>query len=880
MPSAHRLAGQVLARRGRIQRVARIDGLDRRVRAECQGCAAGRQLMERRGGTRASPPVPIRRPPVAHQVRRLHTADDAVAARIRQLLGRAALDVLDPMGHGQVPMRCATQDVECERHRGVADRVHRAGDTGRCRACDVPLEALRVEHAHAPVRAVLVRLAHPGSTGAERPVEEHLHGAEPDHVVAETALQPETDHVIQVVEPDVLQHAQAQAVGRAQPLQHEERLRLEDVDAWKRMHAGDAQAVQRRLRVRDGVEHVFEHGRRAHACNELDGVLEQHAGRVSRGIAHDPPVRRIGRLLVDAGESQCRAVRPHCVHVVAVQHGRTVGDRTIEELALRVGTAPVVRVPADPAHPLLDRPLGGMGGGHAGDLRGRAGAGEVGMGTGERPVEQVDVCVRESGCERRAGQVADLCVRMVGSQLGRAAHAGDAAAVQEDCIGAGIGIGRHRMNPIGDEELRPRLGHRQQCLLARRTCDGHSWPPNPTSGRGGAQTSVVPGRGGDAQRNQMEYIRRSDRLTALGERLQGVPLLAIDTEAAGYHRYHDRICLLQLSTRTETFVVDTLELSDVAPLTPILASADTEIVLHDADYDLRLLARDYGIRVRRLFDTKIAAQLLGEPQIGLASLLEKYRDVRLDKKHQRADWAQRPLPPDMIAYAAEDTRHLPALRDTLRAQLEERGRLHWAEEEFALRVQVDAASATPDPDAYLRLKNIRDLKPRQLAALRELHGWREAAASERDVAPFRVVNNEVIVEVARRLPERPDQLRGIPGLGDALIRRRGADFLDAVARARALGEEDLPVRRRGPPRPPPDAAFDALVDRLKGVRDAAAERLGLERGFLMPRQQLEDIARGRPATLEELRTVADIRAWQVEALGEDLLAAVARPGPS
>lgn len=369
----------------------------------------------------------------------------------------------------------------------------------------------------------------------------------------------------------------------------------------------------------------------------------------------------------------------------------------------------------------------------------------------------------------------------------------------------------------------------------------------------------------------MEYIHRDGQLDALASRLRGTELVAVDTEAAGYHRYHDRICLLQLSTRTQTWIVDTLAVADIAALAPVLGDDGTEIVLHDADYDLRLLARDYDIRITRLFDTKLAAQLLGEPQFGLASLLEKYLDVRLDKKHQRADWAQRPLPGDMLDYAAEDTRHLPRLRDVLRTHLQGLGRLHWAEEEFALRTQVDAATAGADAEAFMRLKNTRDLKPRQLAALRELHAWREETAEERDVAPFRVMNNDVIVEIARRLPERPDQLRGISGLSDALIRRRGEAILRAVARASALDDSKLPVRRRGPGRPPPDPVFDALVDRLKRARDAAAERLGLDRGFLMPRQQLEDIARARPASLDALHGVADMRAWQIEAFGRDVL---------
>jgi ribonuclease D len=161
-----------------------------------------------------------------------------------------------------------------------------------------------------------------------------------------------------------------------------------------------------------------------------------------------------------------------------------------------------------------------------------------------------------------------------------------------------------------------------------------------------------------------------------------------------------------------------------------------------------------------------------------------------------------------------------------------------------------------------------------MAALRALHGWRERIAAERDVAPFRVMNNEVLVEVARRLPERADQLHGIRGLSDAVIERRGDALLGAVREAQQLAESELPARKRGPGRPPPDPELDALIDRLKSARDAAADRLQIDRGFLMPRQQLEDIARRRPATPEALLEVPDMRRWQVEAMSEELLAVI------
>jgi ribonuclease D len=372
----------------------------------------------------------------------------------------------------------------------------------------------------------------------------------------------------------------------------------------------------------------------------------------------------------------------------------------------------------------------------------------------------------------------------------------------------------------------------------------------------------------------MQYIETDAAVRAVAQRIGDTDLVAADTEAAGYHRYHDRVCLLQLSTRAETFVIDALAIDALDPLTQLFASPDTEVVLHDADFDLRLLARDFAIGVRGLFDTKIAAQFVGEQAVGLAGLVEKHLGIRLEKKHQRADWAQRPLPTEMLEYAAEDTRYLPALRDALRDALIERGRLAWAEEEFRLQEAV-RWQPVENGDAFLRIKNARDLKPRQLAALRELYAWREAVARERDVAPFRIVNNEVLVAVARSLPRTAAQLAATPGVPPAIAQRRGSELLAAVRAALELPEADLPVRPRGPARSPLDPEFDRLVEKLKSVRDTAADTLGLERGFLMPRYQLERIARDRPRDIEELRASGDVRAWQVDALGAAVLRAVA-----
>lgn len=369
----------------------------------------------------------------------------------------------------------------------------------------------------------------------------------------------------------------------------------------------------------------------------------------------------------------------------------------------------------------------------------------------------------------------------------------------------------------------------------------------------------------------MDYVDDESRLAVVAEALRGTPLLAADTEAAGFHRYFDRACLLQLSTREDTYVVDTLAVRDLSPLAGIFKDPDTEIIFHDADFDLRLLDRDFGITVRTLFDTKIAAQFLGEAAIGLASLVDKFLDVTLEKAYQRADWARRPLPQPMLEYAAKDTRYLPALRNELREALQREDRLHWAEEEFELEEATRWSPPPPDDDAFLRVKGTRDLEPRQLAVLREVFAWRDAVARERDVATFRVLSNQPMVEVARRMPETPRGLASIPGMPRSLPGRYGADVVAAIRRAKALPQDELPVRRRGPGRPPPDPAFEELFERLRSARNEVALDLGLDRGFLMPRSQLEILARERPTTLEEVEALPGFRRWQVEAAGEAML---------
>ncbi len=348
----------------------------------------------------------------------------------------------------------------------------------------------------------------------------------------------------------------------------------------------------------------------------------------------------------------------------------------------------------------------------------------------------------------------------------------------------------------------------------------------------------------------------------------------MDTEAASFHRYRDRICLIQLSTSVQTAIIDPLALEDLSPVGELLADTRVEKVFHDADYDLRILDRDYGFRAVRLFDTRVAAQLVGEPAVGLAALLEKYVGVKLAKEHQKADWSQRPLPAALLAYAVADTEHLPALREALRAHLIELGRLAWAEEEFAALETLRWTGVSDGSNAFLRVKGAKTLPPRSLAALRELHRWRERLAAEQDKATFRIVGNDALLAVSKALPRTPGDLARIPQLPATLARRYGPALLEAMRRALALEEAELPRRARTA-RPRRDPSFDARVDRLKAARNHVAAELGLDPGVLCGRAALEAVARADPVPTDRagLARVGELRRWQVAVLGDALLAA-------
>jgi ribonuclease D len=349
-------------------------------------------------------------------------------------------------------------------------------------------------------------------------------------------------------------------------------------------------------------------------------------------------------------------------------------------------------------------------------------------------------------------------------------------------------------------------------------------------------------------------------------------LVALDTEGASFHRFVDRIYLLQVSTRERTAVIDPLPIGIPAELGALIEDPGVEIVFHDADYDLRLLHQDYGWQVRNVFDTRVAAQLLGIKAFGLAALLDQFFGVKLDKKHQRADWSMRPLTRDMLDYAAQDTMYLPGLRDQLKAELERKGRWSWAREEFT-RLEATRWSEDDDAMAFMKMKGARDLNRRELALLRELVAWRNAIAAEQDKATFRVLGNEPMFEIAKTAPRDRAALSAIKGMPRGILETRSLSLIEAVTRGLAVPDAELPKFPRGP-RWDRDPDFDARVSAIKTVRDTIAAKLDMDTGVLFPREKMEAVARANPRSLEDFATIPDLRKWQIEILGQGFLGAL------
>lgn len=370
---------------------------------------------------------------------------------------------------------------------------------------------------------------------------------------------------------------------------------------------------------------------------------------------------------------------------------------------------------------------------------------------------------------------------------------------------------------------------------------------------------------------KIEILTTNGQIAELAEVLASESTIAIDLEADSMHNYQEKVCLIQVSTLQRTVLIDPLAATDLSPLKPILADPAIRKIFHAADYDLRSLKRDFDLEVNGLFDTMICAQLLGEERIGLADLLRKYFSVELDKKFQRADWSQRPLPAEMVRYAAEDTCHLHRLVELFEERLAELARMSWCTEEFALMEQVRFAES--DGPICLRFKGAGLLPRRELGVLEKLMQWREQEGARLDKPVYKILGNKPLMELTQRMPTDMVHLRGIDGLSPRLIERYGRALLHAVREGLNIPEAELPRFPRQPRRAK-DPGLDDRVKVLKQWRQHEASRYALEPGVLINNATLEAVALAKPQSMTDLDAVVGLKNWQKAELGKGLLQAL------
>jgi len=371
------------------------------------------------------------------------------------------------------------------------------------------------------------------------------------------------------------------------------------------------------------------------------------------------------------------------------------------------------------------------------------------------------------------------------------------------------------------------------------------------------------------------WIRTPDQLDDLVDALRGVRAIGIDTEADSLHHYAEQVCLIQLAALGgDAWLIDPLALPDLSPLAPILADGTVVKVLHGGDNDITSLRRDFGFRFRTVFDTGLAARLLGDTELGLQALVRNELGIELHKGSQRDDWSKRPLTPKQEAYALGDVLHLMALATRMTDRLAAAGRIAWAREEFAamanLPLPVDKRTG---PDAFRRIKGSAKLSPRKQAVLRELYLWREARAIAADRPPFKIVGPEVLLALAEASPETLEDVED--ALASYPRQAREAEVVHAaIARALALPDDALPSRDRDHG-PKLSNAARKRIEALRAWRTEEAARSKLDPAIVMSQRVIDRVALAAPQTLAELAAIDGVRQWRVREWGPALLAACA-----
>lgn len=367
------------------------------------------------------------------------------------------------------------------------------------------------------------------------------------------------------------------------------------------------------------------------------------------------------------------------------------------------------------------------------------------------------------------------------------------------------------------------------------------------------------------KRTELVWVDQPQKLRDISKMLSAQDILAVDTESNSLYAYQEQVCLIQFSTREKDFLVDTLALPDLSPLEPIFRSESIMKVFHAAEYDLICLHRDYGFKFNFLFDTMIAARTLGYQKIGLGSLLEKYFQIHVDKKYQRANWGRRPLKPEMLEYARLDSHYLIPMAEILQKELHERGRWELAREDFERLTQNIEDTTESSGDDFWKLHGARDLSPKQAAVLKSVYQYRESQAEKQDRPPFKVLSHQTLVNIAQQLPENLESLADTSSLNQRLVRRYGKGLIQAIREGEKAPLEFRPRNGR------PEEAVLNRINLLREWRKQAGQDMGVPSDVVLPKDVLNRIAWGNPQNKNELKKHMQDVPYRYERFGDEIL---------
>ncbi|RME99558.1 MAG: ribonuclease D [Chloroflexi bacterium] len=366
--------------------------------------------------------------------------------------------------------------------------------------------------------------------------------------------------------------------------------------------------------------------------------------------------------------------------------------------------------------------------------------------------------------------------------------------------------------------------------------------------------------------HNVKWIDTLGDLQNLVSLLSDQPLVAVDTESDSLYSYFEKVCLIQFSIPGADFLVDPLVM-DVSTLGEIFANAAIQKIFHAAEYDFLSLKRDYGFTFNNLFDTMLAARILGWSHFGLASLMEKHFGVKPDKRFQRYNWGQRPLDQKALNYAHLDTHYLIPLRDIQVKALQKNNRMREASEAFERLTRVEPSPKVFDPDGFWRIKHAKDLKPQQLAVLRELFILRDQIARRLDRPPFKVVTNKALLELARVQPASYAELHKVGGIGKKFLQHNGGKVLAAIK----TGQSAPAPQPQASNHYRPDSNTLLRYETLRQWRNDLAAQRGVEPDVIINNNTLMDIARSNPKTLNKLTQLGVLGDYQKEVYGKELL---------